>query len=226
MCFFNTFELKSMKICQYLLLAFISVQFCFSQEEIKEKTIENNTKSNPIAFAEVFLGYSGVNFEGLSFGYSGNYQTGNNLFTYRNLYIAGKNKNRDKGLSDAFLFPAFINGSSLNEYSLLYGKRLVYDASSLSISVGVSTNTLVYRYKIDGVKYREKENYIGVPFEINYKFFKNKKKRFRVLYGIIPIGKPTAFARSFGFKLYGNFGKVSHVGLGLNYSFGWHKVYD
>lgn len=209
-----------MKTYLALIIILIFIKFSFSQEEIKRDY------NNPIAYFEVFLGYSGVNFEGLSLGYTGNYQKGNNLFTFRNLYIASKNVNRNRGLSKAFLFPAYINGNSLNEYGLLYGKRFVYDGSSLSLSAGISSNTLINRCKIEGLKYREKEHYIGVPFEINYKFFKKDKNRFRLFYGLIPIGRPTAFSRSFGFKLYGNFGKVTHVGFGFNYSFGFHKIYN
>jgi len=60
---------------------------------------------------------------------------------------------------------------------------------------------------------------------VNVKWFKKEKKRFRAYYGLIPIGKPTSFGRSFGFKLYGNIGKLSYVGIGINYGFGWHKRY-
>lgn len=194
----------------------------FSQESKELETGE----SNPILFAEVFLGYTGVNFEGLSLGYTVNYQFENNLITYRNLYVASKNKNRNRGLSETFIFPSFINGNSLNEYSLLYGKRFLYDNSSLSISIGVSSNTLIYRSKLEDERIRIQNNYIGVPFEVNFKFFNAEKERYRVFYGLIPIGKPTAFTRSFGLKLYGNFGKVSHLGIGINIGLGWHKKYE
>lgn len=178
----------------------------------QEKVDLENT--NLIVFAELFLGYSV------------NYQAGNNLFTFRNLYVASKNPNRDKSLSQAFIFPAYINGNSLNAYSLLYGKRFINNASSFSVSVGLSTNTLVNRFEVNDLKYRFKSNYIGFPFEVNYKLFKASKKRFRVLYGLVPVGQPTAFARSIGFKLYGNFSKVSHVGIGVNFGLGWHKKYN
>jgi hypothetical protein len=63
-----------------------------------------------------------------------------------------------------------------------------------------------------------------LPIELNFKWFKSKKKRYRI-YGIIPVGEPTSFGRNFGFKLVGNISKNSFVGLGIVYGFGIHKKY-
>jgi hypothetical protein len=57
-------------------------------------------------------------------------------------------------------------------------------------------------------------------------FFKTKKERFRIFYGLIPVGEPTSFGRAFGFRLYANIAKNSYVGLGLTFGLGWHKIYE
>ena len=121
--------------------------------------------------------------------------------------------------------PFLVENLNSNEISLLYGKRFIKDGHSWSFSGGVSANYALYKRRVDGVNQRASEAFVGFPLEINIKWFKKKKKRFRAWYGIVPIGKPTAFGRSLGFKLYGNLGKLSYIGIGLNYGFGWHKKY-
>ena len=57
-------------------------------------------------------------------------------------------------------------------------------------------------------------------------FFKSKKERFRIFYGLIPVGEPISFGKSFGFKLSANIAKKSYIGLGLTFALGWHKIYE
>lgn len=66
-----------------------------------------------------------------------------------------------------------------------------------------------------------------LPSEANIKLFKSRKKRFRILYGVVPMGEPTSFSfgRSIEFKLFGNISKTpSHKGISLG--FGNHRVYN
>ena len=189
-------------------------------QETKEKG-----KENPIAYIETILGFGNGSADGLVVGYSLNYQSKGNLFTFRNNYLASKNKERNRGLSNALIFPAYVQGNSFTEYAFLYGRRLIFDGSSLSFSGGISTNTAVYRKKVEGNHIRSSLNYMAFPYEISFKFFKRKKSRYRVFYALIPIGKPTALSRSIGIKLFGSLGKESYFGLGLIFGLGWHKVY-
>ena len=107
----------------------------------------------------------------------------------------------------------------------MYGRRIIFDGSSLSFSSGVSTNKAVYRSEVDDERIRTSLNYFAIPYEVSFKFFKRKKSRYRVFYALIPIGKPTAISRSIGVKLFGSLGKESYFGLGLTFGLGWHKVY-
>lgn len=74
--------------------------------------------------------------------------------------------------------------------------------------------------------YEVSENSIGFPFEVNIKWFKNVKRRYRAYYWLIPLGhKKVAFGRSFGFKLVGNISKTNYFGLAFNFGLGTHKKY-
>jgi hypothetical protein len=201
------------------IVVLFSFTFGFTQEDLGRK------KENPIIFIDAVIGFGSGSVDGLVAGYSINYQFNANLLSFRNNYLATKNKSRDKGLSRAFIFPAYIQGNSVNEYALLYGRRLTFDGSSLSLSTGISTNKAIYRDQLNEDIIRSSINYFAVPYEISYKFFKREKSRYRVIYGIIPIGKPTAFSRSIGFKLFGSLGKESYMGLGITIGMGWHKTY-
>lgn len=201
------------------IVLFLWTYFVHSQDN------ESKTKENPIVFAEGNFGFGNGSADGLVIGYTLNYQFKGNLLTFRNNYLASKNKDRDKGLSRALIFPAYVQGNSINEYALLYGRRLIFDGSSLGFSLGISTNNAVYRNEIDDSIQRTSVNYMAIPYEVSFKLFKRDKSRYRVLYGLIPIGSPTAFSRSFGVKLFGSLGKESYLGIGFTFGFGWHKKY-
>lgn len=196
--------------------------FCLQmvgQETIK---IDSITKSNLILFSEGYFGLAGSNRSGLGFaGLNVNYQFNKkDLITARYTGFAG-------GKSSWFLFlPFFVESESRHEFALLYGKRWINSGSSWSISSGASiTNAIYYQNNINLNKNID-EVYFGVPLEINVKWFKANKSRFRAYYGLIPIGKKkVAFGRSVGFKLIGNFGKNNYVGLAFTYGFGFHKKY-
>ena len=215
--FLDRFGKKAMKN-YFLACAVICATLVFSQESDVE-----NQKSNPIFYAEAIMGYAGGSAHGPTIGVEFNYQIKKNLLSLR--YIYQTKYNFDYGVVGFLAFPIITKDLNLNELSVLYGGRTVNDGHSWSFSGGLSSNFAIYKVRGDVNNHKNSEFFLGFPFEINIKWFKKKKKRFRAYYGLIPVGKPTSFGRSLGFKLYGNIGKVSYVGLGFNYGFGWHKTY-
>lgn len=190
-------------------LSFIFMN-CFGQD-----------KTNPIVYSEMFGGYSLGSSEGWTGGLNINYQTKNNLITGRYLGLT-----KLKHIGDFFIFPAYVTVESINEFAVLYGKRFVHKGHSLSYSAGIAyiDREFMINHDYNNIVYDNQQS-VGFPFEINIKWFKSKKERFRVMYGLIPIGKPTSFGRSIGFKFYGDISKTTFVGLGLTYGLGWHKNY-
>jgi hypothetical protein len=184
----------------------------------QEKQDSLNLKQNPIAFADINLGYAIGSAKGFSAGVSFYYQKEKQLFTFRIL----QNVNIEKVDLLFGIFPTNIDSKTLNEYSFLYGKRFIDTDRSYHFSAGISYNTFKYIKK--DIVLNDKV-FIGFPIEMGMHFFNAKKEKFRVLYGLIPLGKPTSFARSYGFKLYANIAKKSYIGLGISIGLGWHKIY-
>ena len=183
-------------------------------------------KNEPIIFGEFIFGGAGeINGKGgFLIGGELNYQLKNHLLSAR--YVEQIQLESDAVFLSPFTpIPIIREKINHQEIALLYGKRWIYDGSSLSISGGLSIN--IYSNRItdeNNEQIKIKDDYIGFPLEVNLKWFKSRKKRYRV-YGIIPVGKPTSFGRNFGFKLIGNISKNSFVGLGIVYGFGIHKKY-
>ena len=204
----------------YLFFTFLSTLYCFAQQD---STQVKSNNSNPIIYGDIMLGGSGGEVKGLTIGFDLNFQINKDLITLRSNYIIDKND--DVGFAAILIFPIYIGGDSTYEYALLYGKRFIFEGSALSFSIGISSNLVKYKEIINDEKFKRRKSYIGIPFEVNFNFFKNVKKRYRIVYGLIPVGKPTVFGRSIGFKFFGNFGKFNYFGFGINYGFGWHKKY-
>ena len=183
----------------------MSFSFVISQE--KQDSVSVHT--NPIFFTGVNLGYTNGELRGINTSFDVNYQSKNNLITFKYAIIAE--------IKEFLLFPIII--TETEQYSLLYGKRYLIDGFSYHFSGGISYNSTNDR------RINETYNYFGFPIEIGVNWFHSEKKRFRILYGLIPIGKPTGFGRSIGLKFYANIAKKSYVGLGLNLGLGWHKKY-
>jgi hypothetical protein len=183
---------------------------CFAQEE---------EKTNPIVYAEMIIGYSNGSSKGVTSGGTLNYQRKNNLFSYRYLELS---KIRHE---ETQFLPNYIQIESVKEHALLFGKRIIEDNLSYSYSAGIAY--VDREFLIDDtngvLKYNNTQS-IGFPFELNIKWFNAKKESFRI-YEMIPVGKPTSFANSIGFKFYGNVSKTSFVGLGITFGLGWHKNY-
>ena len=177
-------------------------------------------KTNPIVYVETILGYSNGGYKGLTGGGNLNYQYKNNLFTARLLELSNYRKD-----GTFIIIPVYTLIERIREYGFLYGKRIIEGNTSYSYSAGIS---LVDREYLDDtsttiLKYDTNQTF-GFPFELNIKWFNSKKERYRI-YEIIPVGKPTAFANSIGFKFYGDISKKSFIGLGLTFGLGWHKNY-
>lgn len=183
---------------------------CFAQEE----------KTNPIVYAEIIIGYSNGSSKGVTSGGTLNYQRKNNLFSYRYLELS---ENRKEG--SFFFIPVLVEVEILREQAIMYGRRFVDENTSYSFSAGIAY--VGREFLIDDtngvLKYNNTQS-IGFPFELNIKWFNSKKERYRI-YELIPVGKPTSFANSIGFKFYGNVSKTSFVGLGITFGLGWHKNY-
>ena len=193
---------------------------------ITNLNVYSQEKNEPIIFGEFIFGGAGeINGKGgFLLGGELNYQRKTHLFSAR--YLEHIQLESDAVFLSPFTpIPIIREKINHQEIALLYGKRWIYNGSSLSISGGVSLNTYSNRITDkNNEQIRIKEDYIGIPLEVNFKWFKSRKKRYRI-YGIIPVGKPTAFGRNFGFKLIGNISENSFVGLGIVYGFGIHKKY-
>jgi hypothetical protein len=176
-------------------------------------------KNNPIIYADAFLGLSRSSIEGFGGGLSLSFQNKNDLFTVK---FASFIEIREVDLF--IIFPVSSSSIVNDEFSLMYGKRYVEDGFAYHFSGGISYNSL--RDKDDNLNRDITVNYIGVPIEVGVSWFKSKKDRFRVFYGLIPVGKPTAFGRSFGVKMYANFTKRTCFGIGLSFGLGYHKKYE
>lgn len=204
--------IKKIAFCTLFVFTFLKG---FSQNDSIKKT-------NPIIYGEFSIGPASINAEGskqsaIGLGLSLNYQAQGSLYTLRYNEIANFTH------EVVVIFPIISKNSSVREFGLLYGRRWLFSGSSISLSGGVSINS--YENRLNSTQTFEKSNHFGVPLEVNIRFFKKRKKRFRVLYGLVPIGEPTAFGRSFGLKFSGNFSKRGFFLFGLTFGLGAHKYY-
>ncbi|MDT0647527.1 hypothetical protein RM545_12580 [Zunongwangia sp. F260] len=203
-----------------ILLVLISVilfSSCYSQDTIK--------KTNPVLFGEIILGYGGSfgEFGGFAYGGSGNIQYEKHFFTIRHI----ENPQFQYGAVAIGLIGIPIVKSKFKntELALLYGRRYVKNGRSLSFSGGISKNEFEAKFRDENDQsLKVVADHYGFAYELNVKWFKAKKKPYRI-YAIIPVTKPTSFGRSFGFKLTGNISEHSYLGVAMTYGFGWHKEY-
>ncbi|WP_435801243.1 hypothetical protein [Polaribacter sp.] len=183
----------------------------------QEKQDSLVVKENPIIFGDILLGYANTGKSAVTVGLNINYQSKNDLFTFRTSETTSIDK------IEWFLFvPIFKVTNTTTEYAALYGKRYIEDGTAYHFSGGISYNI---NEDVNG-NLKTRDTFIGFPIEAGISWFKSEKKRFRVFSGLIPVGKPTSFGRSIGIKLYGNIAKRSYVGLGLTFGLGWHKTYN
>lgn len=183
---------------------------------------QTSEKQNPVLFVDETIGGAFGDAGGLALGLGIHYQVKRNLFTAR---YTGTAKFGIEILDPFIPLPYPSLNSSLNEVALLYGQRFIDNGHAYSISLGASYNHYKLFNRKNDPSYDINMEYMGLPFEANIKWFKSSKKRFRI-YGLIPVGKPTAFGGSIGFKIFGNISRQSYAGVGLSYGLGFHKVYD
>lgn len=202
------------KIAFCLLFSFTFLKGFSQNDSIK--------KSNPIIYGEFSVGPASIyEKEGrqsaIAFGASLNYQSHGSLYTFRYSEIA------NFSYEIAIIIPIPVKNSHVSELGFLYGRRWLFSGSSISLSAGASLNN--YRRRLSDGQTLRKNNYFGIPLEANIRFFKKRKKRFRVLYGMVPIGEPTAFGRSFGLKFSGNISERGFFLVGVTFGLGAHKYY-
>lgn len=207
-----------MKTVLLLLISFCSFSI-YSQEEKENKL--------PVIFGELLVGGAGtINGDGgILIGGELNYQHKKSLFSAR--YVENLQLETDVFLmTPVTAYPVLRRKNRHQEKALLYGRRWIYGGSSLSVSGGFSWNQFTSKLTDENNRnYQVTENYPGFPIEVNFKWFNSEKERYRIFYGLIPVGEPTAFGESFGFKLVGNISRNSFVGLGLVFGTGIHKKY-
>lgn len=183
----------------------------------QEKVDSFKVEENPIVFGDILLGYTNTGKSAGTIGITVNYQSKNDLFTFRSLQTISIDK-----IDWAFFVPVSTASTTTTEYSALYGKRYIENGTAYHFSGGIS---YAINEDMNG-NLKTIDTFVGFPIEAGISWFKSEKKRIRIFNGLIPVGKPTSFGRSLGIKLYGNIAKRSYVGVGLTFGLGWHKVYN
>lgn len=197
-----------------IILIIFSSRFTYAQKE-KDSI---SRKDNPIVFMDANIGYSFGVTNGLSGGLSLNYQIEKNLFKFR-FFETSRIENVDVIFG---IIPISIDQKLTREYSILYGRRFVKNDLAYHFAGGISySNYKDIKQDVVITEY----NFVGFPLEFGIHWFHSKKERYKVLFGLIPVGKPTSFGRGLGLKLYGNLAKRSYIGVGITFGLGWHKKY-
>ena len=209
------------------ILKLIIVLFTFGFGQAQEK-------ENKIIFVELINGLSIYNNnEGSSLGFVLNYHLNKNLYAAR--FISNNFEKRD-GSDLSFVLPSFleITKTKINEIGLLFGKRFITKRNSFSFSLGASFNFYDSEFTkrvssfLTNMETKEIEtyskNYFGLPFELNIRWSKKNKSKYRVL-ELIPIGKKTTLGNSLGIKIFGNLSENSLIGFGITLGIGTHKKY-
>lgn len=212
--------------CLMKQLLLLPVLFLLTCPLLNGQTDSSGLRHNPILFFETYFGSAGSDqINGLAVGANINYQQQDKIYTLR--FAGIYDFTPPSGIGQPRLLidlPQVYK--SMNEVSLLYGKRWIWPGHSLSLSAGIAEN-FFWRYRSDSTgNYNWFQSDItGVAFEANIKWFKKKKRPYHVYYGLIPVGRPTALGRSYGFKFFGNISKSWYAGLAISVGFGWHKKY-
>lgn len=183
-------------------------------------------KKTPIVFSELILGGTIKFNDNLHFmgGLELNYQYKNDLFSVRYIGHIRSRFRREVLHMGIITSPKFEEKVYDDEIGILYGKRFIHKGSSISFSAGLSLNEYSKITKVDAERIEIRDRKIGFPLEISFKWFQKKKKRFKI-YELFPVGKPTSFGRSIGFKIVGNVSKYRFFGIGITYGLGIHKKY-
>lgn len=187
-----------------------------------QSTAQEQHATNPIVFADLLLGHTGGEAGGFTGGASLRMQKNKSLITLR---YTGTMRLHAKVASPLIPIPLFENRSSLDEVGLLYGCRFIRNGRAVSFSAGISHSTRRKQVNTSGVQQTQTTAALGLPFEADIHWFKSRKERLR-LYGLFPVGQPTGFGGSIGFRLTGSLSQNSFVGLGMIIGMGFHKQYE
>jgi hypothetical protein len=181
---------------------------------------------SPIVFSEMYFGPAGSDqINGLTMGANINYQHRDKLYSLSFSTILDLEP-PPGSVQGPVIIDLPVIYKSLGSVSFLYGKRWIWPGHSISCSAGISEN-FFWRYRTDSTgnyNWFHSDN-TGIALEANIKWFKKKKRPYHVYYGLIPVGRPTALGRSYGFKLFGNISKTWYAGIALSVGLGWHKKY-
>jgi hypothetical protein len=178
---------------------------------------QDSLETNPIIYADFEIAPLVAGLNNIQVSTSLNYQVKNNLFTVRLLGLGN--------FDEVYYNPDYPNiRNTLYEPGLLYGKRYISRGHSLSFSAGIAAVHWVHTVIYKG-QYTSTDNwYAGLPFEVNYIWFRAKKRRSRI-YGIFPYGKPTGFGPGIGLKLSGDVSEHSFASFGVVFGLGWYRQY-
>jgi len=188
----------------------------FGQDSLKLKT-------NPIVYGDIGFSIPLTGIGGFQFNSSLNYQYKQSLFTLRVAAIQSLTVATAE-FSPFTIFPYFKDSGHLTEWSVLYGWRMVDGNHAFSISAGASYNDREIVYYPNRNRQQLEYQYPGLPFEMNVLWFKAHKQKYHI-YSLIPVGRPTGFGNSFGFKLSGNVSRYSYASLGIVFGLGYHRQY-
>jgi hypothetical protein len=178
---------------------------------------QDSLKTNPIIYADFELTPLVAGQDNIQVNFSVNYQLKNSLLTFRFLGLG----NFDERFNTAVV-PAIEN--NLFDPGLLYGYRAIRGGHSFSVSGGLSLDHWVHNVTFQDQHTRTDSWYMGVPFELNYIWFRAKKRRTRI-YGLIPVGKPGGYGASIGFKVAGDVSQRSFISFGVVFGMGYYKHY-
>jgi len=207
------------KIPPLFLLLFVNLM-------IAQDSLVVAVKKQPIVFYDFDVSFGGAESAGWGIGATVNYQ-----FLKKDLLTA-----RLRGfasyaseyvlLAPTIAFPVLRKEESIVDYGILYGKRWISGGFSFSASAGIAAIRYEYAEQVGEDYFMRKEDLVGIPFELNFKFFKKEKRRLRLYYGLIPVTKKkVAFGRSLGFKLSGTISKANYFSFGISFGMGTHKKY-
>jgi hypothetical protein len=187
---------------------------------------QQQLKSNPVMYLDVGVGAAFSGIDGLSLTSSLNWQHKQNLVTARIAGVLSVTETAAE-LAPFIAFPFFRDAGHMTEASLMDGWRTVKGGHSFSLSAGISYGSLSIPYYYpnsnrlaETLRYK----YAGIPFEANVLWFKPRRERYHI-YQIFPVGRPTAFGHSYGFKISGNISSHSYASFGVILGWGFHRNY-
>lgn len=186
--------------------------------------VDLTPKPNQLFYLEIFAGASFCSITGFTFGAAANYQSNENIYTFRSVIVSEKKGSDFKKDISSTVAENYYKFRDILEFSLLYGKVYTFDHSSLSASLGISiygfdeylAQTGYGRIAAGSKVDINSKTEFGIPFEINFNFLSMKSISDHK-------GQKRNFFGEFGFKFYGNISKYNYMALGLTLGAGSYK---